>query len=1119
MSAHAADQPRSTTIPSARRSRLHQSRRLRRLPVPILLGLMLMLALLPTTPAQADDQVLPAFPGAEGFGMATTGGRGGEVYHITSRELTGAGTLHDALTTAGSEPRTIVFDIGGQIPIPQIIVRNKSGITIAGQTAPGDGVTIAGNNIRFYDSSQIIIRHLRFRMTDEVNDDTMYFEDCQDVIVDHSSFSWGSDEVLSVKSKDYDNPRSKNISVQWSIIAEGLLTHSMGGLVEMNTISMHHNLYAHNNDRNPKTKGVMDFVNNVVYNWGGFGYVAGGESGTKGYGNVVGNYFVAGANSTEPQYGVFRGNENYQVYLDDNRLDSDLDGRLDGIDPGTDIMEADRPSVPVDERFAYPPVHTQSPETAYEDVLDHAGASLNRDSVDRRVTTGVRHQTGVIIDTEGDVGGSGELDPGTAPTDSDADGMPDDWETARGLDPDDAADRNGDDNGNGYTNLEEYLNELAAPGFPAGYPLTPVDWDGDVFEPPTPPVEDTGPVEPLNGEVVRGVTINDTSANGTENAAHWSVRSDLQVGDVTHGDRDYRFTDIPAELLGSEWISTAVESRGADNEDVVSFHLARDTDIYLGYDSRISSEPDWLSTDYEDTGAVVTDDQPVTYRLFRRHVSAGTRVVLGPNSGGSTMNYFVVLDPTAVDATPGTPAAPTGEIADGSATLQWDPVEGATGYVVYRSSVADPYLRWIATTTDTRLEDPELTAGMPYTYRVAAVAPGGESEQSDELQLAFHDDAEQPPAAPEQPDATPHSYSVELTWAAVDGAIGYALQRAEEGGDFTDLAGTAESAFTDATAEPSTSYRYRLTALGAGGASEPSTAVEVTTERPLEQPTTPKTPTVEEIDHGSVSLSWPAITDAETYLVQRKADGDGGFTEIGSSTTPDYVDDTVSASATGHSYRVVATNERGSSEPSDEVHAVTPLPEAPPELKVGLAGEDFVGLIWKPGPGAADHAIYRSSKGKPAEKIGNENVSTFYDRTAEPGQEYTYTVRAVNGAGESEPSKQVTVRTYAAGLTAELEPWSRGQAYDEGDLVSHRGHTWVAGRDPGHRRPSPAGGPWLEAGELITGELGPQRAWTRTWVYRGGEIVDHDGSWWQARRPTQGRQPGSGHGPWRKVSP
>lgn len=572
----------------------------------------------PAQTASAAYDQLPAFPGAEGFGYAAKGGRGGEVYHVTSYELTGEGTLHHALTTVGDSPRTIVFDISGEIVIPQIIVRNAAYITIAGQTAPGDGVTITGNTIRLIDSHDIVIRDLRFRMgaQEDFADDAMYLEDTQNVILDHLSFSWATDEVLSIKSKDYDKPESKNITVQWSIMSEGLLTHSMGGLIEMNTITMHHNIYAHNNDRNPKAKGVTDFVNNVVYNWGGYPYVAGGESATKGYGNLVGNYFIAGANSADPEYAVVRGNENYQVYLEDNLIDSDKDGVLDGVDTGAGLIEAARPAQLVEERFEYPPVHTQSAAEAYELTLAHAGASVVRDAVDARVIDEIRTQTGSIIGDETDVGGYPQLERGTAPKDTDRDGMPDTWERANRFDPADGEDRNGDADGDGYTNLEEYLNELAAPGFPENYPLTPIEWSGTAFDPPVNSGDGDDPVTipaALNGEIIRSAVVNDNSSAGADNAALWSVEQNLQVGDFVAGDRMsgskvYRFSQLPDALLGEEWLRTAVGSRSSTTDDLLSFYLAADADVYIALDHRISHPQGWVTDSFAATGETVADD-------------------------------------------------------------------------------------------------------------------------------------------------------------------------------------------------------------------------------------------------------------------------------------------------------------------------------------------------------------------------------------------------------------------------------------------------------------------------------------------------------------------------------
>lgn len=974
--------------------------------------------------AQANNSLLPAFPGAEGFGYATSGGRGGEVYHVTSYELTGPGTFHDALMTAGSTPRTIVFDISGEITIPQIVVSNKSHITIAGQTAPGDGVTIRGNNIRFMDSNDIVIRYMRFRMGDlSFNDDTMYFEDCQNVIIDHSTFSWGTDEVLSIKSKDYENPRSKNISVQWSIISEGLLTHSMGGLIEMNTITMHHNLYAHNNDRNPKTKGQIDFVNNIVYNWGGFPYVAGGESGTKGYGNVVGNYFIAGKNSADPEYAVVRGNENYQVYLQDNRIDSNKNGQLDGTDTGTGIIETEKPSVVMPERFEYPLVHTQAPAEAYEHILNHAGSSLVRDAVDTRVTNSVRNQTGVIIGHENDVGGFPPIKQGTAPADQDQDGMPDKWELANGLNPADPEDRNGDSNGNGYTNLEEYLNELAAPGFPAGYPMTPPAWSGPPFTPPTvepEPEPEPEPVASIDGELIRNLVVNDNSSTGSTNEANWSIQDNLQPGDIVFGDRMtgssskiYKFVSLPEHLKGQEWIRTAVSSRSSTSSDLVSFYLAADADVYVAYDSRITTEPDWLTANYEPTGESIADTQPVDYKLYKKRYTAGSHVVMGANNNTSKCPYFVILKPVSPEAVPpvAAPSDLAGKLMDGPAvSLNWSPVNEADAYLIYRSSSKEPVYKALASTEAAAYADTAVEKGVTYRYQVSALNAGGESPLSGAVELFTFDASQPKPSAPANLSvAAARSLSVELEWAPVADAVSYNVYRATVP-DVTYIPiGTASTAaYTDKTVSPSTSYSYKVTATGIGGESAASGSVLATTKAPVILPDAPAGLTAGEASTSSFAIQWNPSARAESYNVYRQADGEESFAQIDSVTSPSYVDDSISVSDTGYRYKISAVNEMGETALTDELRIAMPVPAAPSELTAGLVGETFVGLIWTSHGGETQINVYREANGV-TENLGYAKVHTYYDRTALPGVEYTYYIKAQNAAGESEASNRITV--------------------------------------------------------------------------------------------------------------
>lgn len=977
----------------------------------------------PSVKAGYDE--LPAFPGAEGFGYAATGGRGGEVYHVTSYELTGPGTFHDALTTVGDTPRTIVFDISGEITIPQIIVRNKSNITIAGQTAPGEGVTIRGNNIRFINCKDIIIRYLRFRMgSQHFQDDTMYFENCENVIIDHSSFSWGTDEVLSILSKDYNNPKSKNITVQWSIISEGLLTHSMGGLIEMNTITMHHNLYAHNNDRNPKTKGQIDFVNNIVYNWGGYPYVAGGESGTKGYGNVVGNYFIAGLNSANPEYAIVRGNENYSLFLENNRIDSNKNGVLDGIDTGSGMMEAERPSVLVPERFEYPPVHTQEPEAAYEYILQYSGASLHRDAVDERIINDVRQQTGVIIGHENDVGGFPELLRSTAPLDTDRDGMPDDWEIKNGLDPHDPEDRNGDWNGDGYTNLEDYLHELAAPGFPLDYPMVPPSWSGTPFEPPVipePEPEEPEPSPSMDGKIIRNVKIHDNSSNGVANAAAWSVQDNLQAGDFVAGDRMtgssvYRFVTVPETVAGLEWIRSAVGSRSASSEDLLSFFLTADAEVYVGHDSRISTKPHWLASNYENTGLIMTDDQPVSYELYKKSFPAGSRVVMGANGNTSRMNYFVIVKETSPDEEPPTdaPDSLSGSLIDGpAATLQWIPVDGAEAYIVYRSSTLDPYFKAIGSTEAETFLDEDIQLGAAYQYKVSAVNAGGESPHSHSVEILAFDPSQPIPSAPSGLEVTAaRSLSVELAWTPVDGAVGYGVYRTESEDDSFENVGYSKKAmFIDRNVEPSTTYDYRVSVMTIGGESSLSDVVSAVTKPPVEKPEPPLGLTAAEVSPSAFRLAWQSVDGAEEYNIYRKGSSENNFMLLGSTTVPEYKDASISVGQSGYSYYVTAVNEKGESEASAVIDVDLPLPEAPTNLFVGLTGESFVGLIWTSHGGATQYHVYRSTGDAPAEYVGYAKVDTFYDRTVEPRTEYTYFIKAVNGAGESEASNAVKATT------------------------------------------------------------------------------------------------------------
>jgi|GEM_PF-2685909 len=402
---------------------------------------------------------VPAFPQAEGFGRFAKGGRGGTVYHVTTLADSGTGSLRDAVSVGN---RTIVFDVSGYINLASRLSITQPNITIAGQTAPGDGIGISGRGISI-GADDLIMRYVRVRYTSTTSDDCITVNsDCSNTIFDHVSASWGIDEVWSVTS-------SQNVTMQWCMITEGLdyAGHSKGSLLEWPVLSLHHSIYAHNDDRNPKNKGVFDYRNNVAYNWGFDPYIA-GDSGGMSYANCVGNYYIAGASTTTPDgIMITRGNSNYHMYLYDNRIDSNRNGTKDGIDLGTGLIDPLRPLTVMPVPFEYPHVTTTSPEVAYTQVLANAGCSVLasgsiRDSIDTRIVNDIINETGWIIFSYTDRGGLGTLAGGTPPLDTDQDGMPDAWEDAHSLNKYDASDRNGDPDGDGYTNLEDYLNSLAA---------------------------------------------------------------------------------------------------------------------------------------------------------------------------------------------------------------------------------------------------------------------------------------------------------------------------------------------------------------------------------------------------------------------------------------------------------------------------------------------------------------------------------------------------------------------------------------------------------------------------------------------------------------------------------
>lgn len=432
------------------------------------------------------NAAVPAFPGAEGFGAGSIGGRGGRVFEVTNLNDSGPGSFRAAIEAEG--PRIVVFRTGGTIELMTEIVLTHPFITIAGQTAPGGGITLKTHPSNTRSAltiakgcHDVIIRHLRSRPgphagfpplksgrepdTSEVKD-ALQILGARRVIVDHCSFSWATDEVVSTF---YD---AQDITIQWCVIAEalrksrpdqslpgkGLLIGSRGG----QRISVHHNLMAHNVGRNPliKAEGIVDVVNNVVLAPAMVAMAIDAELGHS-PANFTGNHVSAPAADGLANGLAVIGGGTFSLFVKDNlgpkRLRGDQAEELfvNATNQGRKWITQNRHQAP--------PITTHAASEVMEVVLTNAGCLRPlRDAVDERIIADVRQNKPRTVDSPAQAGGWPELAAGASPSDRDHDGMPDDWETRHGLNPDDAADGSADADGDGYTNLEAFLNWAAA---------------------------------------------------------------------------------------------------------------------------------------------------------------------------------------------------------------------------------------------------------------------------------------------------------------------------------------------------------------------------------------------------------------------------------------------------------------------------------------------------------------------------------------------------------------------------------------------------------------------------------------------------------------------------------
>ncbi len=457
----------------------------------------------------SHSQPLKAFPTAEGFGKFASGGRGGKVIEVTNLNDNGEGSLRWALTDAGKENATIVFRVSGIITLEKDIRAKLHNVTIAGQTAPGDGILYRGGKLNLGGSKNVIMRNLRGRIglrgdKDFIKGGSIGIENADTIIIDHCCFGWSGEENMTI----YDNHFT---TVQWCIVHEGLYNagHQKGNRSYAcqwggSPATFHHNLLAHNYNRSARLNGAtnhsqdrnvfMEYQNNVNYNWGKPNSCYGGENeageGSTHECNFVGNYYKPGPATpsgsffmqlskarkgktlTGPSLWFFKGNkmEGNKAVTKDNWLAVDNQTGFDVKEMKSEKTVYPSVFYPAQNSFDYKKYKTtvENADKAYKNVLEKAG-TINRDVVEQRVVKEVREGKAAYRGTQGSAGfidspadaeGWPQYGKVNAILDSDHDGMADEWEIKNGLDPNDSEDRNKVFTKEGYTALEVYLNML-----------------------------------------------------------------------------------------------------------------------------------------------------------------------------------------------------------------------------------------------------------------------------------------------------------------------------------------------------------------------------------------------------------------------------------------------------------------------------------------------------------------------------------------------------------------------------------------------------------------------------------------------------------------------------------
>ena len=570
-----------------------------------------------------------------------------------------------------------MFKVAGEIKLKSALNIGKGDVTIAGHTAPGDGIVIRDNFVQI-SASNVIIRYMRFRMGDVTNieGDAIWGRNQKNIIIDHCSMSWSTDEAASF----YDN---ENFTLQWSYIYESLRVsahekgnHGFGGIWGGKKASFHHNLLAHHDSRNPRFNGsrysgdasveLVDFRNNVIYNWGGnSGYA--GEGGSY---NMVNNYYQPGAESNnaarifapDPDngennkqntgvWGKFYVSGNIMKNKDGSTNTAVTNDNWQGIHPRDNKNKNDLKS---NTEFNKGDIVTHTAQQAYDLVLAQGGASFKRDATDARVVDEVKNLKAPkrasgndgtkagMIDTQNDVGGWATYSYKTSdvPVDTDGDGIPDKWEDDNGLNKNNASDANSTSlmGGSGkYTNIEVYHYDIIAKKSDTTPQLS-----SSSSEPQSSSSSSANPQ--ISGTLVKELSVT---------AATWSIQSSVQVGDSIYEDREATWTALPSSVAGKEYIRTTVDPKDATLNTQATFKAGAEITVFVLLDKRViecsgctdsdkRGLPSWLNgwERLEETASTTGE-----YYIYEKDFSEGETVTLGSNglTTATVLNYAVAV--------------------------------------------------------------------------------------------------------------------------------------------------------------------------------------------------------------------------------------------------------------------------------------------------------------------------------------------------------------------------------------------------------------------------------------------------------------------------------------------